>query len=72
MKPLKAPKANSCTMTNASYLYEFVLILNFEQNKSLKFVLVDKAQYIVSKQNARVGNIVCLTQLVPFWSYKIQ
>ncbi|WP_213064742.1 hypothetical protein, partial [Acinetobacter seifertii] len=59
-----------CTMTNASYLYEFVLILNFEQNKSLKFVLVDKAQYIVSKQNARVG--VCLTQLVPFWSYKIQ
>ncbi|MDB0280183.1 hypothetical protein CTY88_01585 [Acinetobacter seifertii] len=59
-------------MTNASYLYEFVLILNFEQNKSLKFVLVDKAQYIVSKQNARVGNIVCLTQLVPFWSYKIQ
>lgn len=59
-------------MTTASYLYEFVLILNFEQNKSLKFVLVDKAQYIVSKQNARVGNIVCLTQLVPFWSYKIQ
>jgi len=33
VKPLKAPEANSCTMTTASYLYEFVLSLNFEQKR---------------------------------------